>query len=307
MNFNLVYNEILVLFLIILVGFILRKNNQISEDLNKGLSNLLINVTLPALIITSMHIEIDSNVIANMKIISLITIGIYIFTTFLGNILTRVLPIPVDKKNIFIFMIIFGNVGYMGYPVLGVLYPEYGIFYGLFNNIAFNIMLWTYGIYLFTSTQGEKYKIKWKLLLNHGIIAIIIGFFLLLTGIRLPGPVIGALDHLGEMTFPLSMLIIGSSLAAIRIRNIITNKLVFFLTFIKILFVPGTVLLMLSFFEIPAIVANVSILLTAMPCAANSVVFAEKFDRDHQFAAQGVFVSTMLAAATIPLFLYLLS
>lgn len=306
MDFSLVFNEIIVLFIIIFIGYILRKQDLISTEFNKDLSNLLIKLTLPALIISSMHITLDSDIIYNIQIISLITIGIYILAILLANILIRILPIPDNKKNIFIFLIVFGNVGYMGYPVLGVIYPDLGIFYGLFNNIAFNILAWTYGIYLFTSTRGKKYTINWKHLLNNGIIAIFIGFILLLTGLRLPAPLLGAVEHLGQMTFPLSMLIIGSSLAGVNYKKIVTNQYVLLITVIKLLLFPGLILLILRLLPVPEIVTNVSLLLSAMPCAALSVVFAEKYERDNQFAAQGVFTTTLLALFTIPLFLYLL-
>lgn len=305
MDFAPVFKEILVLFIIIFVGFVLKKKGLIDNRLNSGLSELLINLTLPALIISSMYVEIDSEIIVNIQIITLITIGVYLLTIVLSNLLVKVLPLPEDKKNIFIFMIVFGNVGYMGYPVLGVIYPEYGIFYGLFNNITFNVLLWTYGMYLFQSDR-KNYSVNPKNLINSGVVAILIGFFLLLTGIRIPGPILGAIDQLGDMTFPLSMLIIGSSLAGIKIKNIITSKPIFMLTTVKLLFVPLIILLLLRPFNIPDIVAHVTILLTAMPCAANSVVFAKKFNKDNQFAAQGVFVTTLLSMATIPLFLILL-
>ena len=309
MDFSSVVFEIIVLFIIIFIGYIMRKRKIIDTVFSKNLSTLLIKLTLPALIISSMHIELDSEIIYNIQVISLFTVVIYLLAILLANLLTKILPVPEDKKNIFIFLIVFGNVGYMGYPVLGVAYEELGIFYGLFNNIAFNVLAWTYGIYLFTSTRDNQEKessINWKHLLNNGIIAILIGFFLLLTGLRLPSPLLGAVDHLGNMTFPLSMLIIGSSLVGVNYREIITNRYILLITLVKLLIFPGFILLLLQFISLPEIVGNVSLLLTAMPCAALSVVFAEKFDRDNQFAAQGVFTTTLLALFTIPLFLYLL-
>ena len=306
MDFSLVFNEIIVLFIIILLGYILKKKEMINAEISKGLSDLLVEITMPALIISSMHVQINPDIVVNMQLISILTAAVYIFAIFFSYAVTWLTPIPDNKKNVFIFMIVFGNVGFMGYPVLGVIYPEYGIFYGLFNNIAFNLLVWTFGVYLFTSTRGEKYEINWKYLLNNGILSVLIGFVLLFSGWQLPAPVLGALDMVGEMTYPLSMLIIGSSLAGVHFIKIFTDKYILLLTILKLLFIPGLLYFSLLFIDLPPIVSNVTIILTAMPCAANSVVFAEKFDRDHQFASRGVFMTTLLSLATLPIFLLLL-
>ncbi|MFW5998539.1 MAG: AEC family transporter [Bacillota bacterium] len=306
MNFSLVINQILVLFIIIFIGYILKKRNHIDEKLNQGLSRLLVEVTMPALIISSMNVKINSSLISKIKLTVILTIIIYIFLILFSNLITKFLSISSSHKKVFIFAIIFGNVGFMGFPVLESIYPEFGIFYGLFNNIAFNILIWTYGIYLFTSDPEKEGKIRWKQLLNNGIFATIIGFIILLTGLDLPVPISGAIDYLGNMTFPLSMLIIGSSLANIRFKNIVTDKYLILFSGIKLLLIPLLFFFILKQFQIPSIVNNINIILLAMPSAANTVVFAERYGGDDEFASEIVFITTLLSLFTIPLFVSLL-
>ena len=307
MDYNIIINQILMLFLIIFVGYLLRKKGILNQELSEGLSNLLVEITMPALIISSMAVKLDETLITNIKIISLITAFVYLFLIVFTNFISRYISISFDQKRVFIFALLFGNVGFMGYPVLDAIYPELGIFYGIFNNIAFNILVWTYGIYLFTASENGKSKIEWKKILNNGIYAIIIGFILLFTGYRFPSPVAGAIDYLGEMTFPLSMLIIGNSLASVSIVDTITNKYVIILTSLKLLIIPGVVFIILNQFPVPDIIKNVTVILTAMPAAANTVVFAERFDGDHEYASQSVFITTLFALFTIPIFVSLLN
>ncbi len=307
MDNNVIIHQILMLFLIIFVGYVLRKKRILNEQLSEGLSQLLVEVTMPALIVSSMTVTLDETLITNIKLISLITAFIYIFLIIFSNILSRFVSLDFDKKRVFVFALVFGNVGFMGYPVLDAIYPELGIFYGVFNNIAFNILVWTYGIFLFTSKENEDGIIQWKNLINNGIIAIIIGFTLLFTGYRFPDPVTGAIEYLGEMTFPLSMLIIGSSLATVSFKQTIRDLNVILLTAVKLLIIPFICLLILNQFPIPEIIKNVTIILTAMPSAANTVVFAERFDSDHKFASQGVFITTLFSLLTIPIFVSLLN
>jgi len=307
MDYNIIVHQILMLFLIIFVGYVLRKRKILNSELSEGLSKLLVEVTMPALIISSMTVTLDETLITNIKIISLITAFIYIFLVIFSNTLIRFVSLSFDKKRVFIFALVFGNVGFMGYPVLDAIYPELGIFYGIFNNIAFNILVWTYGIYLFTARKNEKEKIQWKKLINNGIIAIIIGFILLFSGYRFPVPLSGAIEYLGEMTFPLSMLIIGSSLATVSFKQTIADLNVILLTITKLLIIPFICFAILNQFPIPEIVKNVTVILTAMPSAANTVVFAERFEGDQEFASQGVFITTLFSLLTIPIFVSLLN
>lgn len=306
MDYNLIINQILTLFLIILTGYILRKKEHINEEINRGLSTILINISLPALIITSMNVKINPNLVSNMKIIFLISVILYIIVILFTNLLTKFLSLSPARKTVFMFLLIFGNVGYMGYPVLNTIYPESGILYGIFNNIIFSILLWTYGIYLFTSNQDDSGQIKWKKLINPGTIAISIGFCLLLTPIELPLIVNGALEKLAAMTFPLAMLIIGSSLANVKFKNIFSDRLLLSACLLKLVIIPLLIFVIFKQFPIPEKLANISIILSGMPAAASSVIFAEKFDGDHRFAAEGVFLTTLLSLFTIPLFIYLI-
>lgn len=307
MHFNIVINQILVLFLIIFIGYIIRKKGLINEEINKGLSNILIDLTLPALIISSIAaIELKTEIINNVKTIALISIISYLIVIIFTNIFLKGFNLPRKKKTVFNYLLVFGNVGYMGYPVIGAIYPQYGIFYAVFYNIFFNILIFTYGIYIFTTDQGTG-QIKLKKFLNNGIIAIIIGFIFFITGLKIPGIINGALESLGEMTFPLSMLIIGSSLTNVKFATIFKDRYLYLLAFLKLIILPLAGLLIIRHFNLPTIISNISIMLLAMPSAANGVIFAERYDGDYNFASEGVFFTTLLSLVTIPLFIWIIN
>jgi malate permease and related proteins len=301
MNFNLVVEQILVLFLIIFIGYIIRKKGFINEEINKGLSNILLDITLPALILFSITgTEIEKSVIFNVKVMVILSCLIYAFVIIFTNLFLKYSQIAVTKSTVFNALLVFGNVGFMGYPIIGAIYPSYGIFYAVISNIIFNIILYTYGIYIFTVDKGKE-KINIKNLANNGIIAIIIGFIFILTGNKMPEIISGALESLGEMTFPLSMLIIGSSLTNVKFKAIFRDKDLYLLAFLKLLILPLLILLLIRQFALPVIICNILILLVAMPSATNVVIFAEKYDNNYNFASEGVFFTTLLSLFTIPL------
>jgi len=301
MNFNLVIEQILVLFLIIFIGYIIRKKGFINEEINKGLSNILLDITLPALILFSItNTEIEKGILFNIKMMAVLSCLIYAFVIIFTNLFLKYFRIAVTKSTVFNALLVFGNVGFMGYPVIGTIYPRYGIFYAVISNIIFNLLIYTYGIYIFTVDKGKE-KINIKNLANNGIIAIIIGFISILTGYKMPEIISGALESLGEMTFPLSMLIIGSSLTNVKFKSIFRDKDLYLLAFLKLLILPLLILLLIRQFNLPVIICNILILLVAMPSATNVVIFAEKYDNNYNFASEGVFFTTLLSLFTIPL------
>lgn len=306
MQFDIIINQILTLFLIIFVGYIMRKKELITEEISKGLSTILINVTLPALIIANMEMKINPQLIDNIVQMAIISIVGYIIVIIFANFFTRGLKLPQQKKTIFKFAIIFNNIGYMGYPVINAIYPKQGIFYAIVPNLVFNLLIWTYGIYIFLNDQNTETGINLRKILNNGIIAIIIGSIVFVTQYKIPGPIAGALNSLGNMTFPLSMIIIGSSLSNIKFSTIFKDKYLYLLSLLRLIIIPFSALLILKQLNLPEVVSNISIMLLAMPAAANGVIFAEKFEGDYKFASESVFLSTLFSLLTIPVFIWLI-
>lgn len=307
MAYGVVISQILSLFLLILLGFILRKMNFINEKLSNGLSRILVDVALPALIITSMMVEINTKLINYVKIFTIITAGIYLMIIIITELVGKVIKIPLAKNTVFKFILVFGNVGYMGIPVITSIFPENGIILNSIKIIFFNVLVWTYGVYLFNRKADEKYDFEYKSLFNNGVIAIIIGFFLLFTGLRPPSFITGSLEMLGNITFPVSMIVIGSSLVNADFKSLFTDKVLIFMTVLRLLIYPLITLLVLSLFELEPIIYQVSVLLAAMPSAAQVVLFAEKYDGDNNYASEGVFITTLFSIVTIPFFIYLLT
>jgi len=281
--------------------------NFINEKLSKGLSRILVDVALPALIISSMMVEINKELINYVKIFTIITAVIYLTMIVLSEIISKLIKMPLAKNTVFKFILVFGNVGYMGIPIITTLFPENGIILNSIKIIFFNVLVWTYGVYLFNRKEGEDYDFEYKNLLNNGVIAITIGFILLFTGLRLPSFISGSLEMLGNITFPISMLVIGSSLVNANFKKLFLDKKLILLALLRLLIYPLLALFILSLFNIEPIIYRTSVLLVAMPSAAQVVLFAEKYDGDNSYASEGVFITTLFSVITIPLFIYLLT
>lgn len=308
MDIIILINQILILFFVILLGYILRKKKIINGEVSNSLSRMLVEVIMPALIINSIiNIRFTEEILRNVILMALISFLSYLLVILISEVFSFKLNKKKTTKSIFKFLIIFGNVAYMGIPVISVIFPPEAILYTIINNIVFNIFIWTYGVQILSIDQkkNEK-KVQWNRLINAGTIALMIGFFLLVTKINL-GPIFGAIEIVSEMTFPLSMLIIGSSLTNVDPLMIFKDRYVYYLILLKLCIIPLIGLILLKLTPLPEMLINVSIVLLAMPSGANSVIFAEKYDSDYIFASKGVFLTTLLALFTIPLFIWLIT
>jgi len=304
LNFQVVITQIISLFLLIAVGYFLRRSKHLDKKETGAISKLLLDLIIPAMLISSLQIDITAQMLDNFTNLFLYWIAFYLILILLASIISKSFPISKDKKIVLKFFLIFGNVGYMGLPVIDVIFPENGIFFGSIGVVVFNIFLWTYGANLFLRGNESK-KINLRDIFNNGVIAIIIGLFLMLTGLKLPNLIMNAVNMLAEATFPLSMLVIGSGLAQIKIWGIFKDLNIIAYSTLKLLIIPAAALIILNYFNISDPIRTILILQIAMPAAANGVIFAERYEGNYIFAAECLFLSTLMAGFSIPLISYL--
>lgn len=306
MNFKVVISQIISLFLLIMVGYFLRKNNHLDKKETGAISKLLLDLIIPAMLISSLQIDITAKILGDFTDLFLYWIAFYLILIIFASIISKLFPISKDKKIVLNFFLIFGNVGYMGLPVIDVIFPENGIFFGSIGVVIFNIFLWTYGTNLFLRGNIDK-KIDLRDIFNNGVIAIIIGLFLMLTGIKLPTSIMTAVNMLAEATFPLSMLVIGSGLAQIKISGIFKDLNIIAYSILKLIIIPASALIILNYFKTSDPIRSILVLQIAMPAAANGVIFAERYEGNYIFAAECLFLSTLMAAVSIPTISYLIT
>lgn len=299
---NSVANQVIVLFLIMVVGFFARKKEYINPSVNRSLSELLINITLPSMIIASFNFKFSKDMLNVGMSLFLISTVIHLSLLILGKYLYK--KFNENEMKVLWFITLFSNCGFMGYPVVESIYGKIGLFYAALFNIPFNILMWTAGVFIF-SGKGDIKSAK-KALLNPGIVSVFMGLFIFLFSIKLPIPIQKTLELVGSMTTPLSMIIIGSTLADSKIASIFESKSIYFGTIVRLILIPVITFVVLKFIGLKDFYLSIPVIITSMPAAANTVIMAEKFGGDAEFASKIVFITTVLSAITIPLVLILL-
>ena len=318
----LVSEKVITLFLVLIAGIIAKKFNIIDRAATKKLSAFLLNITQPLLIITSFQMDFESEKLKNGLMILALSVSIHIIAAIVSFLIYK----PVknhEKRKIYEMGTIFCNCAFLGYPVLKVIFAalyndeNLGIFYGTFYTIFFNIFIWTYGVYLITrkdktekNTENEVQKTKLpvsKIFLNAGMISSVIGIVIFISGIKLPGVLYDSSKLIGDMTFPLSMIIIGSLISEIKLKDMFLSVKNYYYIFIKLILFPGFIAIICYALKLPALIIYMGTLMTAMPSAANVAIFAETYEADSKAGAINVGLSTLLSIGTIPLAMYFLT
>ena len=290
-------NQVMVLFIIMAVGFYAKKRKFLNEVVDRGLTDLLLNITLPFMIVSSFNIEYESTMISNAQKILVYSFLIHIGLIFISKLFF--FKLPKNKEQVFRFITIFSNVGFMGYPVLESIYGGVGVFYAAIFNIAFNLLVWTVGVVLYT---GEKdFKSMRKAVVNPALIAVIIGIILFVFSIKLPLAIQTSLKLVGSTTTPISMIIIGSMLAEMHFKDIFSDLSIYYASVVRLLIVPMIIYVVLRFFKVDEMLLNICVILQAMPAAVSSAIIAEKYGGDGLLASQCVFITTIISGITIPI------
>lgn len=289
-----------IIFLIMLVGVILTKKNIITAQGRKCLTDLLIDVFLPCNIICSFMIEMNQEILKSTVIVLLVALGIQIVCYLLGKVIYWFAP--KSQKMVLQYATMCSNAGFMGNPIIEGIYGSQGLLYASVYLIPLRFFMWSAGLFCFTKSSFKD-ALK-KLAVHPCIIAVWIGFAFMFSQWTPPGAVYRTLKYLSGCTLPVSMLVIGSILAGVQIKSII-SKMTLYYTGIRLLAIPLITLLVCRLFNLDSLVTGVSVILAGMPAGSTTAILAEKYDGDAAYASKIVFLSTLLSLVTIPILFWL--
>lgn len=300
MDIMVVFQTMLKLFLLLVLGFVLFKCHIFDEYTNKKISALIVNVASPMLIISSIAGVEGSN-----KSIVFLMIGagilMYIGFIILGKIINRLFPFPKKDWPVYECMVVFANTGFMGYPVLLDVFGQEAVFYASLIHMAFNFFVYTYAIMCLTKGDDSEFKLNFKQLLTPGIILIFVGIFIYLFDIQLPSVLMDTINSVCSLTAPLSMMMIGSSLAVYPIKDSFTDWRSYVFAFVRLMIVPFVTMIMCRLLHIDAYYANITIITNAMPVGSMVLMLATQYNANVKIVTRNIVVSTLLSVITIPI------
>ncbi len=298
--------QVLVLFLLIISGIIIKKKNIVTDHINDEISRLVINICLPAFIISSMDFGFSVDVLINSGLLVLLSFSIYGMSIVISKIFTKVLKIQGAARDVYEYVAVFSNCGFMGYPVLHAAFGEEAVFYAAIYNLSFSVLVWSYGVFIMNRSHQNTIEKKsvWTMLkssVNPAMVAVFIGFIMFLTGIKLPGPIYQTVKMIGSTTTPLSMMFIGFILAEVHPKELFSDWRDFVLTVHRLVVLPLLVFVILNALGIEGITLIIPVVITAMPAAANSAIIASRYKSDFKLASKLIFITTLFSILSIPI------
>jgi len=277
---------------------------MINDTHTAGIATLLVNVAMPASVFMSLMRPFSSELLLESLAVFFVTGAVYALGAVLGFLAAKVFKVEQGARRCWAFGVGFGNVGFMGLPIIGAVFGPEGLFYVAMALAAFNLHSFTWGVWIFDKS-GVLGPLQ-VILKNPALGATIVGFGFFLTGIRLPAALEGGVSLIAGMTSPISMILIGAILAKQRLKDTIMDYKTLPPVAIKLLVMPLLTLLALRWLVPNPLMVGVIVTLMAMPTAAATAIFAEQFNGDSVTAAKLVVVGTLLCVITVPLISLLL-
>ncbi len=290
------------LFALVVVGYIAGKLGYLGGDFDRQLSRLVINITCPALILSSSMTGTlpDRHLILPLLLISAIT---YIILAGVAFLLPRYLTKNKDDEGPVGFALMFGNVGFMGYPVVASIFGHEAVFYAAVLNVVNTFAVFTIGTILITGkSEMEGKRFQKKVLYSTPMLAAYLTMAIVALEIdNIPEVVCQPLTMLGNITVPAALLIIGSSMSSLPLRSLLGNPIVYTTTLFRLAILPIGIHFLMNAAGFSPMVVNINTLVIAMPVATYGTILCLKYEKDTTMMTEVTFITTLLSMISIPL------
>ncbi len=296
-NFDNMFNMQGMLFLLMIIGAVLTWKRIITADGQKLLTDLVMDVTLPASIIKSFQMELSRELLESCLEIFLVAIAIQVGTFLLSALLYRGISDEKHRK-VLQYATICSNAGVLGNPIAEGIFGSMGLLYASIYLIPQRTFMWSAGLTYYTRCPSKK-ELARKVLTHPCIIAVAFGMVLLVTGTTLPGFLGSTVNSIAGANTAVSMMLIGSFLVGVNVKSMF-QKTFYYYSFVRLFLIPFLVFVPCRLLGLDSMVTGVSTILAAMPAASSTAILAAKYECDEVFASKCVVFTTVLSMVTIP-------
>lgn len=302
MSISIIFQEMIVIFLLILIGYFLFHGKMISDQCSADLSTMVVKVCSPALILVS-ALEGCHNLKNDQVFWGFALSGVlYLILVLCGLLFPRILQVYGAEVCQYRMMTIFGNTGFIGLPVTLAVFGTDAMVYVTIFNIYFNLLVYTYGIYLVNKCGAKKQQpVSLKLFLNPGNIANLAAIAIFIFKPQIPEIGVELINYVGDATVFLSMVIVGGFLSRAPLREIFSEKRIYWFVLLRQILLPVVLTLILKNWVKNPIMLGTCMLMVAMPVGNMALILSEQVGADGRILSKGIIVTTLGAIVTIPL------
>lgn len=288
-----------ILFTIVVLGYALCKLGYMGDKFDQKLSSIVIDITCPALILSSvMGAELpDRSLILPLLGISFLT---YILLLVYGFWVPRFVSKSRDEQGMIGFALMFANVGFIGYPIVSAIFGPKAVFYAALLNIPNTFFIFTAGVMLVKGEHNMK-SLSAKVLFSPAMIAAFVAALMVAFSVRTPDIIARPVTMVGNITIPAALMVIGSSMARLPLKEIIGSPKVYVASLLRLVVVPLSVYFLFRFCGVTDVINNINTVIIAMPVASYGTMFCMKYGRNPSLMTEMTFITTLGSILTIPL------
>ena len=289
-------NVQLMMFLLVTIGYIVRKAGIIGGEGRKNLVDFCLYITLPFNIVNAFLGTFEWNMLITSGIILMLSIGYNVISILISSFLFK--KEEDKKKKTLRYGTIVSNGSFLGNPVIEGVYGTTGLFYAALFMLPVRVVVWTVGVSVFL--KGKKENVIKKVLMHPCMVAMYVGAVFMITGIHLPQFLENTILGISNSNTPLSMMLVGMMLAEINPKGLINKTMVFY-TFIRLIGIPAVIFAITALLPIDPMLRGITVIMAGMPTPITTALLASKYGGDEKCATGMIFLSTIASMVTLPI------
>lgn len=288
-----------VLFIIVILGYVACKLGYMGDKFDKKLSSIVVDITCPLLVLSSV---MGDDLPDRTLILPLLGIGFltYIILLVFGFWVPRLISKSHDDQGMIGFALMFANVGFIGYPIVSSIFGPHAVFYAALLNMPNTFFIFTAGVMLIKGEYSLK-QFNPKVLISPAMLGAFLAAIIVALGIHTPDIIARPVTMVGNITVPAALMIIGSSMAKLPLRDIIGSTKVYITALLRLTVVPLSIYFLFKVCGVNDMVNNINTVVIAMPVASFGTMFCLKYGRDPSLITETTFITTLGSIITIPL------
>lgn len=291
------------LFLMILVGALIKKLGIMDEAGQRCLTDLCINVVIPCNILKSFFINLDSSILMACGLVVIVALLIQFVSVFLNRFLYQ--NYPADQRKVLQYCTLVSNGGFLGNGVAEGVYGTLGLLYASIYLIPMRIVMWAAGTSYFVAGGTDRKKVMRNIITHPCLVAVYIGMVIMVLHIPLPDLITSTVTSIGNCNTALTMFIIGTILVDVPLLTIV-NRTTLWISALRLIVLPAIAWGISFLMGVEPVATGVAVIMTGMPAGATAAIFAARYGSDAVFATKCVVLSTLLSMLTIPVWCYLI-
>ena len=302
--FGILMEQIVLFLFYMIVGVLLVKTHILAENTLETLSRFVMKLALPVMIFINTVGGVDRESLVQALPVLGLAVVFYVCTFLISKGLSVLFHLKGDRAAVYRALSMFGNIGFMGIPIISSLFPEQGMLYISVFTIIDQLVLWTLGVKL--TTPGGTGSFRPQKMINPCTVAVVAAVLIVVAGVSLPSLLHTALDKIGGTATPLAMIYLGGVFACMDVKTYVCVREFYGIVVVKMMVFPVLLYMACGFLPIDESVRLTFALLAAMPAMSSIVMMAKASGSEGDYAMGGIFVTTVCSIVSIPVVFWVL-